>query len=467
MHVAITDVANRSDVSHLLRRAGFGGSLAEINALTGRTREQCVDAIMGFRATDSVPDGPDVGVPAFVSKQNQWDSHSEVLNWWFARMAATPNPTTAPGVVPAVASPTPLQEKMTLFWHDHFACGQDKVSDIPAMWDQISMFRRKGLGAFGDLLRLVSVHPAMLVYLDNQSNVAGSEQENYARELMELHTIGVGEFTEDDVIAMARAWTGHNTIGWTGSEWDSTYVYSSSEHDDTSKTLFGITANWNGLVRSPGEREVMAEFTTGSKQGATARFMSRKLFRWFAHLDPSDAVVDSLAGAFVASGMQVSALVRAVLSHDEFWGPESRWAQVKSPVDFMVSIIRRSGLPAADMGLHWRMESMGQVLLEPPNVAGWGTGAGWLSTASAWGRGAMMRGLRWRASDSGLLAGTGSLAAADAVQAIFDLFGLEEVSAATRLELERWHQETHATSSWSIPTQGFMLGAMIPEFQVQ
>jgi len=175
-----------------------------------------------------------------------------VIDWWVERMVALPNPTTVPASIPTVASPNPLQERMTLFWHDHFACSQDKVSDIPAM----------------------------LVYLDNQSNVVGSEQENYARELMKLHTIGIGEFAENDVIAMARVWTGHNTVGWTGSRWDSTYVYKPDEHDQSVKTLFGITANWNGLVHSAGEREVMAEFIDGVKQRATARFISRKMFRW-------------------------------------------------------------------------------------------------------------------------------------------------------------------------------------------
>lgn len=465
--MAISDITNRADASHLLRRAGFGGSATEIAALVGRSRRDCVNAVMGFRSTDPTPSGPDVGVPAFVTKVRQWDAHSEVISWWVQRMVVLANPTTVPSPVPAVAAPTPLQEKMTLFWHDHFACGQDKVRDIPAMWDQISMFRRLGLGDFGTLLRSVSVHPAMLVYLDNQSNVKGSEQENFARELMELHTIGVGEFTEDDVIAMARAWTGHNIVGWNGSEVDSTYVYRAADHDHGLKTLFGITANWNGLVRAAGEREVLSEFVSGIKQAATARFISGKVFRWFAHYEPSAAVAQSLADVFVSSSMSISALVRAVLEHDEFWGPESRWAQIKSPTELMVSVARRSGLPVADMGLRWNMESMGQVLLAPPNVAGWGSGADWLTTASAWGRGQMMRGLRWRASDAGLLSGTDQMTATDATQAIFDFFGLEEVSAATRSELERWHSEAHAAARWSIPTQGFMLGSMSPEFQVQ
>jgi len=119
------------------------------------------------------------------------------------------------------------------------------------------------------------------------------------------------------------------------------------------------------------------------------------------------------------------------------------------------------------MGLHWNMESMGQVLLNPPDVAGWGIGADWMSTGSAWGRGRLIRNLRWRAADAGLLAGTKDMASAEAVQAIFDLFGIDEPSASTRSELERWHGEASSAARWSIPAQGFLLGAMTPEFQVQ
>jgi hypothetical protein len=462
-----SDVVTRQDAAHLLRRAGFGGSDAELTALSGQTREACVSAVMGFADGDPVPEGPDVGHPAWVVNVDQWEVHAEILSWWYNRMATLPNPISTPGVVPAVAAPNPLQEKMVLFWHDHFACGQEKLYDIAALWDQMRMFRRRSLGSFTDLLRATSVHPAMLVFLDNESNVVGAEQENFARELMELYTIGVGNFSESDVVAMARAWTGHNTIGWTGSFWDSTYVYRSESHDHGSKTLFGITDNWNGVAVGPGERDTIDELCTGVKQPQTARFIARKLFRWFAHSSPSDPVVQNLAGLFVASGMSIAALVRAILEHDEFWGPESRWAQVTTPTEWMVRLLKRIPVAPADAGLRWRMESVGQVLLDPPSVAGWPSGSAWMSTAGAWGRGGVVSGLRWTASEAGFLAGVRYMNAADGAQEIFDAFGLEEVSSATRIEVQQWLSAALADAPWSIAPQGCVMGALCPEFQVQ
>jgi len=295
----------------------------------------------------------------------------------------------------------------------------------------------------------------------------GAEQENFARELMELYTIGVGNFTEADVVAMARAWTGHNTVGWNGSFWDSTYMYRSGNHDHGTKTLFGIAANWNGIANVNGERDAIAEICLLSKQAQTARFIARKLFRWFAYSNPSDALVQELADVFVASGMSVAALVRAVLLHDEFWGTNARWAQVTSPTEFMVRLLKHLPVASSDAGLRWRMEAMGQTLLDPPSVAGWPSGSAWMSTAGAWGRGAALRGLRWSASDAGFLAGVQDLDSMSGAQAIFTAFGLEEVSAATRAEMQRWHSIARADASWSIPPQGCLLGALCPEFQVQ
>lgn len=463
-----TDLVTRADAAHLLRRTGFGGSDDELTGLAGRTRAACVDAVMGFSDGDPVPEGPDVGQPAWVTNSdNQWQVHTDVINWWIQRMVDLPNPTAMPGVVPAVAAASPLQEKMTLFWHDHFACGQEKLFDIEAMWDQMRMFRRQCLGDFTDLLRATSVHPAMLVFLDNESNVVGAEQENFARELMELYTIGVGNFTEADVVAMARAWTGHNTIGWTGSFWDSSYVYRSEYHDHGAKTLFGTTDNWNGIAMAAGERDTIDELCRFSRQAHTARFMARKLFRWFAHSSPSDSVVQGLADVFVSSDMSIAALVRAVLVHDEFWGSESRWAQVTSPTEYMVRFLRHVPVPVADAGLRWQMEAMGQTLLDPPSVAGWPSGSAWMSTAGAWGRGAAMRNLRWAASNNGFLGTVRDMESAAGAQAIFDAFGLEEVSGATRNEMRQWLDTALANAPWSIAPQGCLLAAVSPEFQVQ
>ncbi len=467
-----TDTVTRADAAHFLRRTGYGGSEAEINALTGLTRRACVNAAMGFESTDPVPNGPDVGVPGFVGNASQWDAHSDVISWWVDRMATLANPTSTPSPAPATNGNLPIYERLTFFWHDHFSCAQDKVGDLPAMWDQLRMMRQKAMGSFDSLVRAVSVHPAMLVHLDNQHNTVWEPQENFGRELMELYTCGVGNFTEADVIAMTRAWTGHNTNGWdnVNEVWDNTYNYDTDAHDFGQKTLFDKTRNWNGIAQNGGESDTINELVHGVRRNATASRIAGKLFSWFAHSDPSSATVTELASVFKSEGMTIAPLLRAILEHDDFWGSASRWAKLKSPTEYIVSMVRRTGADAWDLGLHWRMYNMGQVPLDPPSVAGWGADTVWLSTASAWGRGQFAGGMRWDATDTGsglgLLEDLEDKGAAAGIQEIFDLFGIEEVSSPTRTRLEKWFDQAYDTASWSISPQGFMLGALTPEFQV-
>lgn len=461
-------VVTSADAAHLLRRAGFGGSPAEIAALTGKTRRECVDAVLGFTAGDPSPQGPDVGQPGWVVNEDQWHVHGQVIEWWADRMADLPNPTAPPASPPAVAGDLPIYERLAFFWHDHFACNQDKVFDMVAMWDQLRLFRRMAMGNFAELTRAVSVHPAMLVSLDNQFNTRWEPQENFGRELMELYTCGVGHFTEVDVVAMTAAWTGHNTVGWNNSEgfWDSTYAYRSEDHDGGTKTLFGITANWNGIAQHGGERDTIDELVFGVRQDATAERIAGLMFRYFANLQPSAQTIDDLAGSFKEGEMEISALVRAVLLHDDFWAETSHWAQVKNPLDFVVSVIKRTGIPAAEFGLRWRMQLMGMVPLDPPSVAGWGKGMAWLSTASAWGRGHFAAGLRWRSEMDGHLEDLDQMSAAAAVDEIFAFYGIDEPSAATRNRLLEWFDGAHAAHRWSITPQARMIGALVAEFQV-
>lgn len=461
-------VVSSADAAHLLRRTGYGGSSAEISALTGKTRAECVAAVMGFEDGDPVPDGPDVGQPGWVVNEEQWEVHGRIIEWWADRMAGLPNPTSAPGVAPAVAGDLPIYERLAFFWHDHFACSQDKVFDIEAMWDQLRLLRRMAMANFADLTRAVSIHPAMLVALDNQHNTSFEPQENFGRELMELYTCGVDHFDEDDVIAMTLAWTGHNTVGWNNVEqfWDSTYVYRSDRHDHSNKTLFGKTRNWNGIAQNGSESDTIDELVYHSRQAATAERIAGLMFRYFANLQASPSTISAIASDFIASGMEISALVRAVLLHDDFWDESAHWAQVKSPFDYVVSVIQRTGIPAEDFGLRWRMEIMGMVPLDPPSVAGWGKGMAWLSTASAWGRGSFASSLRWRDEMDGHLEGLQGMSRGAAVDAILAFYGVENVSSATRNGLLDWFDDAQASHSWSITPQARMLGALVPEFQV-
>jgi uncharacterized protein (DUF1800 family) len=418
-----------SDAAHLLRRAGFGGTSSEITALTGLTRDAAVDQVLDLTSA------PVVDVPTDLADENQWWAQSNTIDWWLHRMADTTKP---------------LQEKVCLFWHGHFCSSQSSVEDMTDMFTQNQILRPAGpgntgglgLGAFRDLCWQVSISGAMLVYLNNDTNVKGNEQENFARELMELFTLGVGHFTESDVIAMAKAWTGHNTVGWNGTTYDATYLFRPTKHDTTTKTLFGIAQNWDAPA-------TVDEIVNGSKRPDAARFIARKVFRFFVHDHPSDAVVQQLADAFVAGGMNVRALVRATLLHDEFWAPSTRWALVRSPVEWIVAVLRRTGYrftPNSAEG-RWFLDQMGQTLFAPPNVAGWGMNGYWLSTASAWARGGLASWMRWKVGDDPgelpllpeLTTGSNGrvpLTAAAAIQVLFDLLGITEPSAATRARLE-------------------------------
>jgi uncharacterized protein (DUF1800 family) len=429
----------RYDAAHLLRRVGFGGLPAEIEALVGLTRDQAVD-----RVTDLSNALPVIRPAGIDHPPTQYGAWATCVGWWFDRM---------------VKSPTPLQEKMVLFWHGHFATQGSKVGDMALMFDQNELFREHALGSFHDLCRGVATDAAMLTYLDNATNRSGNEQENFARELMELFTVGVAGFNEQDVIAMARAWTGHNQVEWTSAGYDSSYKYWPERHDSSFKTLFGIARPWDGP-------EAIDEIVFGSRQRECARFITTKLFRYFVHDNPSTVVIDELAATFISSAMNIGALVRAILLHTEFWSPVARYGLVKNPTHFVVDTLRRTGLPLSDAGITWSMQSMGQQLFEPPDVSGWGRNAYWLSTAGLWGRGAWLTYIRWGTAPKGFFSELHGMARADAAQRIFDALGIIEPLPSSRTRLESWFEATKARYDWILPANALLVGAMTPDYQV-
>ncbi len=356
-----SEILSYDDAAHLLRRAGFGGRRKDVRALKGLSRADAVDSLLDFEG-DPVPRPPD------RSDESEWQQNLKAMEWWMTEMATTEHP---------------LREKLTLFWHGHFATSWEKVDDQELMNDQLDLLRRKGLGDFAELCTDVSLGPAMIIYLDNETNVVGAEQENFARELMELHTIGVGNFSEADVVSMAKAWTGHNTVGWVkrGGEWiyDSDYIFRRSEHDSSIKSLFGISKKWNATG-------TIQELVHGSKQQLCADFVARKMWKFFATAEPSPAVMTRLTSAFISSGMVTRSLVRSIFLEDDFWAPDARYALLRSPVEYVVAILRVTKWDADEVPVRWYIEPMGQVLFSPPNVAGWGTDSYWLSTATAWAR---------------------------------------------------------------------------------
>lgn len=427
---------SREDAAHLLRRAGFGGSKAEIDDLATLDRAAAVDR---FLDTSLAPAAPD---PAFLQDTGlqDWEKHVRAQWWWLERMRTTP---------------APLVEKLTLFWHNHFVSAQGKLYDIRLLHGQNQLFRRNALGSYRTLVQGMAVDPAMLKYLDNETNRVGRPQENFGRELMELFTLGVGNYVESDVVAMSKAWTGHN-LDATGR----LYQYHPGRHDTSPSTLFGITKAWDGP-------DAVDEILLRSKADVAARFVVAKLWSWFAYPNPSPQLVADLAAVLRGADLELAPLLRAMFLRDEFWGPTARHALVRTPVEFVVATLKALGMPAEAANPQWFMEAMGQVLYDPPNVSGWKQNAYWISTAGYWGRSQWGRYLRWQ-SGAGVFAGLQGGTAAAGVQAAFDRFGIVEPSAGTRAALEAWftREKTSGGRSWSIPPNLVLLTMLTPEFNV-
>jgi len=261
-------------------------------------------------------------------------------------------------------SPGQLREKMALFWHGHFACRTRRPDDSLALLNTI---REKALGKFSDLLLAVSQEPAMLQFLNNQQNRKEHPNENFAREVMELFTLGRGHYTEIDVKEAARAFT-----GW-GYDGQSRFVFRERQHDAGLKTLLGQTGNWGG---QDALRIIL-------KQPAASTFIVTKLYRFFVHDVPDPARIAPLAAAFRQSDYNVRDLLERLFSADWFYAPANRGNLIKSPVALVAGLRRTLNLQVAnDKQLLSYQKALGQTLFMPPNVAGWPGGRAWIDSSS-------------------------------------------------------------------------------------
>ncbi len=423
-----------SDVAHLLRRAGFGGLPDEISALAQYDLPQVVDRVLDRSNV------PPVLPPAVVlDRSAPWnDRYVTFIYWWFDRMKSTP---------------AALAEKMTVFWHGHFTSSLEKT-DFINMWNQLQLFRDTGMGSFRTLAQAVAISPAMLEWLDNANNVAGGPNENFAREMMELFTLGVNQYTQADVVAAARAWTGH------GLPHDSnTYGFTPSWHDEGTKTFFGISKNWNGP-------DVIDEICYGAKQRTMAMFIVDKFWTYFAGSNGSTLALNAIADAFIASNLDITSLLRAMFLRPEFYADAARHEHIRNPVEFLVAAMRYTGLASNKMHPEWYLDAMGQLLLVPPNVAGWKTGRYWISNASMWARINAARNTSWTALEVGLLAGTKNVSIQTAAQRAIDAFGIDRPSASTRSVLESVAYAERYAQGWAEQPNLITTGLLAPEFQV-
>jgi len=425
----------REDAAHLLRRAGFGGSAAEIQALTLLDPATAVTQVL-TPPSGGLPAGP----PSVGTSTNGYQVWLDMVHWWIDRMRT---------------STAPAAEKLALFWHDHFATSMNKVNDPVDIFHQNQIFRANGLGSFRALTHAVAIDPAMILWLDNDPNTAGAPNENFARELMELFTLGVDQYTQDDVVASARAWTGHG-VDSTGE----VYQFHPENHDSGMKTFFGITQNWDGP-------QIVDEILQGAKAPIAARFIANKVWSWFAYPNPPSTVIDTVTAAFLASSdLNITALLTSIFNQPEFYSPAAKQGLLRTPTEFIVAALRATGIAAADANPEWWMDGMGQTLFYPPNVAGWHQNSYWISSAAVWARAGFARNLTWKAVTAGILANVSTLAVSDAVQLAFDTFGIVTPSAATRTDLENWLTAERAAKSGAEQANLITLTMLTPEFQL-
>ena len=290
--------------------------------------------------------------------------------WWGERMLNTRRP---------------LEEKLTLFWHGHFATGNTKVRDIRMMERQNAMLREHANGRFRDLLVGILTDPAMLVYLDNGENLKDHPNENFGRELLELFTMGVGNYTESDIREASRAFT-----GWTNDVLE--FRFDDTQHDFGQKSFLGRTGSFNG--------EDIIDLILGHP--ATAEFIAGKLYRYFVREDLTDATRTTLATTLRDGGYELRPLLKQILRSRDFYSPPSYATQIKSPVHLVVSTYRKLGLTELPTipDFSRLTGALGQSLFNPPNVAGWAGGRTWITPASLLQRGNLFRAVLFADADS-------------------------------------------------------------------
>jgi len=380
--------------AHLLERAGFGGTPEEIQALAKMTPAQAIARLVRFEGTDASHLPPfdhsgihDPGIEPFppsrpavtdlakekgealgikvkpsgnrrlqpiVDKFFYWLRASvletnRVSYWWANRM---------------LSSPRPLQEKMALFWHGHFASNEAKVRDYRKLLGELEIFEKQGTGNFRDLTVAVAQSPGMLSFLDAGVNVKGAANENFAREIMELFTMGVGNYTEKDIREAARAFTGWNYV-------DLQFVVNKDQHDDGEKTFLGKTGRFDGV-------DVIDIIM---QQPVTAEYIAGKIYRSFVRQELSPELQKQLGSVLRQSHYEIAPLLEKMFLSRDFYSPASVGTEIKGPVELAINTYKKLGLKSVPGVPDFNLVTgaLGQQLFSPPTVAGWAGGQSWIT----------------------------------------------------------------------------------------
>lgn len=393
--MAIT--GDQARTAHLLRRFGLGASEAEVDFYSAGGWEKAVDRLLNY---ESVPE------PVVYDDEFLMDPDGRMI----------PNPRLAQVACYSwlLTTTRPLQAQMTLFWHDHFATSTEKVSNGPAMYRYWQVLQNNATGRFSDLLLAVSKNPAMLYWLDNIENLKGRPNENFAREVMELFTLGEGNYSEKDVLEVARAFTGWSyAVSINGRTRPNRgeipiqrheYYFDTFNHDSGPKSVIGQSGPWNGddVIK------ILCELPR------TAYYLTEKVWNWFVYPEPSKAVIEKHARVFATSGLEIKALLRSIMLDEEIFSDRAERKAIKNPVAFCVPTMRQLGFAAVmvtalegfthtDAGrgraamqlgrmAQVSTSAMGMEILTPPDVSGWPSMTQWITTST------MVERMKW--SDS-------------------------------------------------------------------
>ncbi|MBV8845640.1 MAG: DUF1800 domain-containing protein [Bryobacterales bacterium] len=385
---------NYDFAAHLLERAGFGGTPEEIQALSKMTPAQAVARLVRFEGTDAsklpafdesgvhdpglepfppsrpaVTDlakakGEALGIKVKPSGNRRLQPVVDEFFYWLRASVLETNRVAYWWANRMLTSPQPLREKMALFWHGHFASNEAKVRDYRKLLGQLQLFESQGTGNFRDLTLAVAQGPAMLSFLDAGVNVKGASNENFAREIMELFTMGVGNYTEKDIREAARAFTGWNYV-------DLQFVVNKDQHDDGEKTFLGKTGRFDGVdvVKIIMDQPVTAEYIAG------------KIYRYFVRQDLSPDLQKKLGVVLRQNNYEIKPLLETIFLSRDFYSPASVGTRIYSPVELAVSTYKKLGLTSIPGVPDFNSVTggLGQQLFSPPTVAGWAQGQAWIT----------------------------------------------------------------------------------------
>ncbi len=451
---------NESDIAHLIRRTEFTASEARISQLINLpSLSAAVDSIVESNSSGNGSTPTGVLLPFNVSAPS-WETITDIRRWWIDEMAF---------------GSQPLREKMGLFWHGHFTSHVGSTSWTGHVLDQLNLYRRNAFGNFRQLTKDMSIQPLMLSYLNNNRNYSTQINENFGRELLELFTIGLETYgllpgqqfpyTQEDIVSSAKAWTGESTKYL--QTLPDIYEYKPKYHVQGDFTFLGETKNFRGF-------DIIDRVTTAAPyKTITARHIAKKLWSHFAYERPDNTLISNLVSSTgFDNNWDIKALLKAILSHSEFYSEKAKLGLVSTPAEYVARILRISGdrvISDNNRYALYAMVDMAQELYEPPNVSGWKANGYWLSTSQIGARGNFAKLIFSSPASYAIFRDLDSAAVDTTITTSAKRLGIMSVQNDTRTKLTSWLNEQRARSGANADfrSAGLLhLLIMSPDFQL-